>query len=169
MTAPFPHRQWGSRTSLLSRLASRFASTEPGSFVVRKLTPLDRRLLTRTAGRYTVLGPIGAPVILLTTTGRKSGQPRTSPLLYVHDGDVLYVIGSNFGQASHPAWTANLLARPEGEVTIAGERIAVRAKLIEDPAQKDDIFARFVETTAAYAAYRNRTSRDLRIFALTRA
>ncbi|MCM6777353.1 nitroreductase family deazaflavin-dependent oxidoreductase [Nocardia sp. CDC159] len=169
MTAPFPYRQWGSRTSLFSRLASRFAATKPGSFVVRKLTPLDRKVLERTAGRYTVLGPIGAPVVLLTTIGRKSGRPRTSPLLFVHDGDVLYVIGSNFGQAHHPAWTANLLAHPEGEVAIAGERIPVRARLVEDPAHKEEIFARFVETTAAYAAYRDRTGRDLRIFALTRA
>ncbi|MBF6329104.1 nitroreductase family deazaflavin-dependent oxidoreductase [Nocardia transvalensis] len=169
MTAQFPDRQWGSRTNVLSRVASPFAATKVGSFVVRKLTPLDRKLLERTAGRYTVLGPIGAPVILLTTIGRKSGQPRTSPLLYVHDGDVLYVIGSNFGQAHHPAWTANLLANPEAVVTIAGERIPVRAELVEDPAKKDDIFARFVETTEAYAAYRNRTTRDLRIFALTRA
>ncbi|MFI5781022.1 nitroreductase/quinone reductase family protein [Nocardia sp. NPDC051570] len=169
MTAPFPYRPWGSRATLFSRLASRFAATKPGSFVIRKLTPLDRKLLERTAGRYTVLGPIGVPVILLTTTGRKSGEPRTSPLLFVHDGDVLYVIGSNFGQAQHPAWTANLLARPEGRVAIAGERIAVRARLIEDPAQQEDVFARFVETTPAYAAYRGRTTRDLRIFALTRA
>ncbi|MGV9676281.1 nitroreductase family deazaflavin-dependent oxidoreductase [Nocardia sp. NPDC003482] len=169
MTAPFPHRQWGSRTTPFARLASRFAATKPGSFVVRALTPLDRRVLERTAGRYTVLGPIGAPVVLLTTTGRKSGQPRTSPLLYVHDGSALYVLGSNFGQAHHPAWTANLLARPEAVATLAGERIPVRARLIEDPARKDEIFARFVDTTAAYAAYRERTTRNMRLFELTRA
>ncbi|UGT40447.1 nitroreductase family deazaflavin-dependent oxidoreductase [Nocardia yamanashiensis] len=168
MSEQFPDRIWGSRTGILNRLASPFAASKFGSLVVRKLTPLDRRVLERTAGKYTVLGPIGAPLILLTTTGRKSGQPRTTPLLYVHDGDTLYVIGSNFGQAQHPAWTGNLLADPHGEVTIAGERIPVTATLITDEERKREIFARFEETTEAYTAYRNRTTRDLRIFALTR-
>ena len=168
MSEQFPDRIWGSRTNLLSRVASPFAATKLGSLVIRKLTPLDRRILERTGGKYTVLGPIGAPVILLTTIGRKSGQPRTNPLLYVHDGDTLYVIGSNFGQEHHPAWTGNLLVNPDGEVTIAGQRIPVRASLIEDEARKGEIFTRFEETTQAYTAYKNRTARDLRIFALTR-
>ncbi|WP_067532311.1 nitroreductase family deazaflavin-dependent oxidoreductase [Nocardia crassostreae] len=168
MSEQFPDRIWGSRTNLLSRLASPFAATKFGSLVIRKLTPLDRKVLERTNGKYTVLGPIGAPVVLLTTVGRKSGQPRTSPLLYVHGGDVLYVIGSNFGQAKHPAWTGNLLANPAAEVTIAGQRIPVTAALVEDEARKKDIFAQFEETTEAYTAYKNRTTRDLRIFALTR-
>ncbi|WP_280272779.1 nitroreductase/quinone reductase family protein [Nocardia wallacei] len=169
MAAQFPDRQWGSRTSPLGRMAGPFAASTLGSLIVRKLTPLDRKVLERTAGRYTVLGPIGAPIILLTTTGRKSGQPRTAPLLYVHDGDTLYVIGSNFGQPHHPAWTANLLADPTATVTIAGERIPVHADPIEDPARKEEIFTRFVQTTRAYATYRTRTTRNLRIFALTRA
>ncbi|WP_036506431.1 MULTISPECIES: nitroreductase/quinone reductase family protein [Nocardia] len=169
MTAQFPDRQWGSRTGLLGRTASAFAATKFGSLVVRTLTPLDRKVLQRTGARYTVLGPIGAPIVLLTTIGRTSGQPRTSPLLYVHDGDTLYVIGSNFGQARHPAWTANLLAHPEATITLAGQSIPVHAQLVEDPERKQRIFDRFVETTEAYAAYRSRTTRDLRIFALTKA
>ncbi|MCA2205499.1 nitroreductase family deazaflavin-dependent oxidoreductase [Nocardia rosealba] len=168
MTPQFPDRLWGSRTNLLSRAANRFAATKPGSLLIRTLTPLDRAVLERTDAKYTVLGPIGAPVILLTTIGRKSGQPRTQPLLYVHDGDTLYVVGSNFGQAKHPAWTVNLLANPEATVAIAGERIQVTATLVPD-ADKEAIFARFVEITGAYAAYRDRTTRDLRIFALRRA
>lgn len=168
MTPQFPDRLWGSRTNLLSRAANRFAATKPGSLLIRTLTPLDRAVLERTDAKYTVLGPIGAPVILLTTIGRKSGQPRTQPLLYVHDGDTLYVVGSNFGQAKHPAWTVNLLANPEATVAIAGERIQVSATLVPD-ADKEAIFARFVEITGAYAAYRDRTTRDLRIFALRRA
>ncbi|MEU6830851.1 nitroreductase/quinone reductase family protein [Nocardia beijingensis] len=168
MAEQFPDRQWGSRTNLFARAASRFAATKPGSRLVRALTPLDRAVLERTGAKYTVLGPIGAPVILLTTIGRKSGQPRTQPLLYVHDGDTLYVIGSNFGQAHHPAWTANLLANPTATVAIAGERIQVTATPVPDP-DKDAIFQRFVDITGAYAAYRTRTTRDLRIFALRRA
>ncbi|MEU1425750.1 nitroreductase/quinone reductase family protein [Nocardia sp. NPDC005746] len=168
MSEQFPERIWGSRTNLLSRLASPFAATKLGSLVIRKLTPLDRRVLERSGGKYTVLGPIGAPVILLTTVGRKSGAPRTTPLLYVHDGDTLYVIGSNFGQDHHPAWTANLLANPAAEVAIAGQHLPVTAALVTDEDRRRVIFERFEETTEAYTAYRNRTARDLRIFALTR-
>ncbi|GGK52149.1 nitroreductase/quinone reductase family protein [Nocardia camponoti] len=168
MTPQFPDRLWGSRTTLVSRAANRFAATKPGSWLIRTLTPLDRALLERTDARFTVLGPIGAPVILLTSIGRKSGQKRTQPLLYVHDGDTLYVVGSNFGQAHHPAWTGNLLANPSAEVAIAGERIAVTATPVPDE-DKEAIFARFVEITGAYAAYRDRTTRNLRIFALKRA
>ncbi|MFD0365362.1 nitroreductase family deazaflavin-dependent oxidoreductase [Nocardia sp. GCM10030253] len=168
MAEQFPNQQWGSRTNVLSRVANKFAATKPGSWFIRAITPLDRALLERTDAKYTVLGPIGAPVILLTTIGRKSGQPRTQPLLYVHDGDKLYVIGSNFGQAKHPAWTNNLLANPEATVAIAGERIQVHATPVEDQ-DKDAVFARFVEITGAYEAYRSRTTRDLRIFTLTRA
>ncbi|MFC6013474.1 nitroreductase/quinone reductase family protein [Nocardia lasii] len=168
MTSLFPDRRWGSATSPLSRAANRFAATGAGSWLIRTLTPLDRTVLTKTDAKYTVLGPIGAPVILLTTTGRKTGQPRTQPLLYVHDGDTLYVLGSNFGQAHHPAWTANLLANPAATVAIAGERIQVVATPVPD-AEKEAIFPRFVETTEAYTAYRKRTTRDLRMFALRRA
>ncbi|MFX0579964.1 nitroreductase family deazaflavin-dependent oxidoreductase [Nocardia nepalensis] len=166
MAEQFPNRQWGSRTNLLSRVATKFAATKAGSWFIRKVTPLDRAVLERTDAKYTILGPIGAPVILLTTIGRKSGEPRTQPLLYVHDGDKLYVIGSNFGQESHPAWTSNLLANPKATIAIAGERISVRATPVD--AEKDAIFARFVEITNAYDAYRSRTTRNLRIFALTR-
>ncbi|MBL1076123.1 nitroreductase family deazaflavin-dependent oxidoreductase [Nocardia sp. 2] len=170
MSAQFPDREWGSRTNLLSRIVSPLAATKLGSLVVRTvIQPVDRLVLKRTAGAYTALGPIGAPVVLLETTGRKSGQQRTSPLLYVHDGDVLYVIGSNFGQQTHPAWTANLLADPKGAVTLAGQRIPVTAERVTDPALAAQVFARFEGLTAAYSAYKQRTDRDLRIFALRRA
>ncbi len=54
------------------------------------------------------------PAFLLTTTGRKTGRPRTQPLLYGRDGDAFVVVGSNWGQAHHPAWSGNLLANPDG-------------------------------------------------------
>ncbi|MEU7766769.1 nitroreductase/quinone reductase family protein [Nocardia sp. NPDC049190] len=168
MAEEFPDRQWGSRTTLLARAANRFAATRPGSRFIRIISPLDRAILDRTDAKYTVLGPIGAPVILLTTIGRTSGQPRTHPLLYVHGGDTLYVIGSNFGQDHHPAWTANLLANPIATVVISGERINVLATPVTGP-DKDTVFTQFVDLAGAYAAYRSRTTRDLRIFALHRA
>ncbi len=146
----------------------KLAATKVGSKLVRIAAPLDRALLERTDGKYTLFGPIGETVVLLTTIGRKSGQPRTQPLLCLHEGDTLFVIGSNFGRPHHPAWTANLLTNPKATVAIGGERIEVTSRLVDEP-DKSAVFDRFVELAQAYAVYRTRTTRDLRIFALRRA
>jgi hypothetical protein len=81
VTTEIPDVRWGRTDSAVSRLATRFASTRVGSWTVRSLMPLDRKVLIRSNGRRTVLGPVGAPMLLLETTGRKSGLPRVSPLL----------------------------------------------------------------------------------------
>jgi deazaflavin-dependent oxidoreductase (nitroreductase family) len=161
-----PDARWGSSDSLLARLATRFASTRPGSWTVRTLMPLDRRVLIRSNGRRTLLGPIGAPTLLLETTGRKSGLPRNSPLLFARDGDSVVVVGSNFGQSHHPAWTANLLADPHAVVLVGGERIPVTATLL-DGAEAEAAYQKMVEVTSVYATYRGRTDRRIRVFRLT--
>lgn len=161
-----PDARWGSSDSLLARLATRFASTRPGSWTVRTLMPLDRRVLIRSNGRRTLLGPIGAPTLLLETTGRKSGLPRNSPLLFARDGDSVVVVGSNFGQSHHPAWTANLLADPHAAVLVGGERIPVTATLL-DGAEAEAAYQKMVEVTSVYATYRGRTDRRIRVFRLT--
>jgi deazaflavin-dependent oxidoreductase (nitroreductase family) len=163
--SPFPDERWGSEDSPLRRPFTAFAASKPGSWFVRRMTPLDRRVLTRTRGRFTVLGPIGAPTMLLTTTGAKSGQPRTSPLLYCRDVERLLIIGSNFGQAKHPAWTTNLRALPEATVTIGGQDIRVVAHQLEGDDRQQAIDA-FIELTRVYATYLSRTDRELRVFAL---
>lgn len=165
--SPFPDVRWGSESSRLRKPATAFASTRAGSWLVRTLTPLDRRILTRTRGRYTVLGPIGAPTLLLTTTGAKSGLQRTSPLLYCRDGAQLLVIGSNFGQAHHPAWTANLRAHPRAVVTIGGVDVPVLARQLDGDERQRAIDS-FIALTGVYAAYLRRTDRDIRVFALAR-
>jgi deazaflavin-dependent oxidoreductase (nitroreductase family) len=166
--SPFPDVRWGSESSRLRRPATAIASTKAGSWLVRTLTPLDRRVLIRTRGKYTVLGPIGAPTLLLTTIGAKSGQPRVSPLLYCRDEDLLLVIGSNFGQARHPAWTANLRANPRATVTIGGVDVPVRAVQLDGPERERAIDA-FIALTGVYAAYLSRTDREIRVFALSKA
>lgn len=162
----FPDVRWGSERSRLRRPAVAFASSRPGSWLVRTLTPLDRRLLVRTRGRRTVLGPIGAPTLLLTSTGAKSGLPRTSPLLCARDGSSLIVVGSNFGQSRHPAWTANLLASPDCVVTIGGVDVPARASLL-DGAEAEAAYALMVEQARTYDVYRSRTDRAIRVFRLT--
>jgi deazaflavin-dependent oxidoreductase (nitroreductase family) len=161
-----PDVRWGSSEGLFARVGSRFASTKLGSWTVRSLMPLDRKLLVRTEGRRTVLGPLGAPILLLETTGRRSGRPRLSPLLFARDGDRVIVVGSNFGQAHHPAWTGNLLAEPNAVVVVGGRRIPVTATLLEGDAA-DAAYRKMVELTPVYASYRGRTDRVIRVFRLT--
>jgi deazaflavin-dependent oxidoreductase (nitroreductase family) len=112
-----------------------------------------------------VLGPIGAPTMLLETTGRKSGQARISPLLFARDGDSILVVGSNFGQQHHPAWTGNLLAAPVAAAIIRGKRIPVTAALLVGD-EAEAAYQRMVELTGVYAKYRTRTDREIRVFRL---
>lgn len=161
-----PDTRWGSADSALSRVGQRFAATRFGSWAVRSLMPLDRKVLVRSNGRRTVLGPVGAPMLLLETIGRKSGQPRLSPLLFARDGGSVFVVGSNFGQAHHPAWTGNLLAQPDAVAVAGGERIPVTATLL-DGDEADAAYQKLVDLTAVYSSYRGRTDRKIRVFRLT--
>lgn len=160
-----PEDLWGDPDSLLARAAVKFASTRPGSWTIRTLTPLDRRLLIRTDGRRTMLGPVGAPTMLLETTGRKSGQKRINPLLFARDVDSLVVVGSNFGQQHHPAWTGNLIADPNAVAVVRGRRFPVVAEqLVGDEAEA--AYQLMVEIAQAYTVYRGRTDREIRVFRL---
>lgn len=160
-----PDARWGSSDSALARAIARFGSTRVGSWTLRSLMPVDRRLLVRSKGRLTVLGPIGAPVMLLESTGRKSGQTRVNPLLFARDGDSVIVVGSNFGQDHHPAWTGNLLADPHAVAVIRGQRIPVTARLL-DGAEAEAAYQKMVEIADTYANYRGRTDRQIRVFRL---
>jgi deazaflavin-dependent oxidoreductase (nitroreductase family) len=161
----FPDVRWGSDTSPLRRPGIWLVGTRPGSWLVKRITPLDRRILIRSRGRYTALGPIGAPLLLLTTTGARSGQPRTTPLAYVRDGDDLIVVGSNFGGENHPAWSGNLLAHPEGVVTIGGQPVQVVAQLMTG-ADAAAAYRKMIDLADTYDKYRSRTDRDIRVFRL---
>ena len=163
---PFPDQRWGSDSSRLRGPAVAFSTTRVGSWLIRTLTPLDRRILVRSRGRRTLLGPIGAPTLLLTTTGAKSGLLRTTPLLYGRDGDDLIVVGSNFGQNHHPAWTGNLRKTPAATVTMAGQDIAVTARLLDGP-DAEAAYGVMEETARTYSVYRDRTDRQIRVFRLT--
>ena len=163
----FPDPRWGREgLSPVFKPAYALASTAAGSWFIHRLVPLDRRVMARTGGRLSLFGPTSLPALLLTTTGRRSGRPRQTPLSYLRDGARLLVLGSNFGQEAHPAWTANLLTHPDAAVSIAGQRIPVTAALLTG-ATRDHALNMFFEYPM-YRAYRRRTSRELRVFALTR-
>ena len=167
MPDAFPDAHWG-REDLnpLFRPVLAFASSALGSQVIRRLVPLDQRVMRATKGRYSMFGPTSLPELLLTTTGRKSGLQRTSALSYLRDGDRLLVLGSNFGQQHHPGWSSNLIAKPEATVALGGSEIPVTATLLTG-AERERGLQRFL-AYPMYQAYRTRTDRELRVFALTR-
>jgi deazaflavin-dependent oxidoreductase (nitroreductase family) len=151
-------------TALVQRLGAQrwFAA------IGRRLAPLDRRLYRLTGGRYSVIGRHGLPSLLITTTGRKSGLPRTQPLLYTQDGDAFVVVGSNWGQQHHPAWSSNLLAEPKARLTIGTDEFEVRATLVEG-AERDRLWRLVQRVWPGYEAYAARAEgRHIRIFRLER-
>jgi deazaflavin-dependent oxidoreductase (nitroreductase family) len=119
-----------------------------------------------TSGR--VLGRMfGLDVLLLTTTGRKTGKVRTTPLLYVRDGERIALIASNGGSKNHPGWWLNL-RDGEGQVQIGGETMRVTAEQAT-PEEKARLWPRFTARYAGYDAYQRRTKRDIPVVLLRRA
>lgn len=129
---------------------------------------LDRRLQKATRGRLSTLGRPSIPQLILTTTGRKSGQPREAVLAYAVDGDGWVLIGSNWGQEHHPAWSGNLLANPSASVTIAGLTTPVTASLTSDD-ERARLLPALLAVWPAYETYASRVDRELRVFRLAPA
>jgi deazaflavin-dependent oxidoreductase (nitroreductase family) len=163
----FPKTHWGhEQLSPMFKPVMKFASTPAGSRFIRALVPLDRRVMAATNGKYTLFGPTSLPGMLLTTTGRKSGQARSSALSFLRDGDRLLVLGSNFGGERHPSWSSNLLTNPDAVAAIGGEEVPVTGALLTGD-ERERGLQRFYEYPM-YQAYRTRTDRELRLFALIR-
>jgi deazaflavin-dependent oxidoreductase (nitroreductase family) len=134
--------------------------------VASRLAPLDTRVLKASGGRFGLLGDYGLPQLLLTTTGRKSGQPRTVTLLYGSTDEGIVLIGSNFGQAHHPAWALNLEANPQAVVQIGQKRTDVVAELVSDAQRRDHIWSQMIDVYPGYAMYRSKAGRDIKVFAV---
>jgi deazaflavin-dependent oxidoreductase (nitroreductase family) len=130
------------------------------------IVPADRFVARLTGGRLIALGTV--PALLLTTTGRRSGQPRTVPLQYIPDGDSFLVIGSNWGGPRHPAWALNLLAEPAATVVHKGERFPVRATVLAG-AERERAWQLSLRQWPAYQQYTERAGdRQLHLFRLRR-
>jgi deazaflavin-dependent oxidoreductase (nitroreductase family) len=108
---------------------------------------------------------MGAPVLLLTTTGHKSGLKRTVPLLYLKDGARYFVVASKGGFPTDPAWYANLKANPEVEVQEGADVKAMRARTVSD-AEKAQVWPRLVAMYKSYQDYQDRTDRSIPVVAL---
>jgi F420H(2)-dependent quinone reductase len=107
----------------------------------------------------------GTPVLLLTTTGRKSGERRTRPVGYLPDGERFLVCGSNGGSDRSPAWSLNLRSHPDATVEVGARTLPVTASEITG-AEYEAAWARYVAAYPGFAGYRTKTQRHLPIFAL---
>jgi deazaflavin-dependent oxidoreductase (nitroreductase family) len=108
-----------------------------------------------------------APLLLLTTTGAKSGQQRTSPVVYTTDGDRLVIIASYAGRPTNPAWFNNLVANPEVTVEIPGETFAARA-VVAAGEYRDRLYAAQAELMPAFGEYQTKTTRQIPVVTLER-
>jgi deazaflavin-dependent oxidoreductase (nitroreductase family) len=108
----------------------------------------------------------GAPTLLLTTTGRKSGEPRTSPLIFARDGDDYLIVASVGGMPKHPAWYHNLRADPNASIQVKGDRFDVVAREASAE-EKPRLWAIVNEVWPNYETYQSRTERVISVFILT--
>jgi deazaflavin-dependent oxidoreductase (nitroreductase family) len=151
----------------LTSLARRLGSKRWFARVGRVMVPVDRALGKLTKGRFVAMNLPELPSMLLTTTGSRTGKERSSPLLYAPDGDAFIVVGSNWGQAHHPAWSGNLLANPDAVVSLGGAAIPVRAVLVEGP-ERERLWQLMRAVWPAYTVYESRSGRHIRVFRLER-
>lgn len=134
--------------------------------VVRLASRLHVRLYRLLGGR--LVGRVGrAPILLLTTTGRRSGRQHTTPLLYVREGDALAVVASFGGSPTHPAWYLNLSAHPDVEVQVGRERERRHARTAA-PDERARLWARLLEVYPTYASYQRKTNREIPVVLLER-
>jgi F420H(2)-dependent quinone reductase len=117
-----------------------------------------------TGGR--LLGRIaGVPVLLLTTRGRRTGEERTKPLLYLADGDTFVVAASFAGEPRHPAWWLNLRADPRARVQVGSRAVEVRAHEAKGE-ERERLWRAIVAQDASFAEYERRTTRRIPVVVL---
>jgi deazaflavin-dependent oxidoreductase (nitroreductase family) len=133
---------------------------------LRVMWKIHRFLLRASRGRFgSRLGNL--KVLLLETTGNRSGQPRSVGLSHLEQDGRYYVVATYAGENRDPAWAKNLRAQPKATVTVAGRSFPVVARQLEGE-EREAMFARFVEADAAYGEYVERTSREIPVFELRR-
>ena len=150
----------------MSKMTNRTEHLQLSGFhiAMKILGTLHRGLYRATGGK---LGKtfFGSPILLLTTTGRRTGRPRTWPLTYLPEGERLIVIASNGGQPNHPSWYLNLRADPRVSVQLAQRNYKMIAQIAEGD-ERARLWSRVVEEYPAYAEYRRKTDRQIPVIVL---
>jgi deazaflavin-dependent oxidoreductase (nitroreductase family) len=131
----------------------------------KAIVPLDKAMAKLTGGRVVALGLV--PSLRIITIGKKSGQERLQPLIYVPDGKNVILIGSNWGGPKNPGWSYNLLAHPRAKVCIKGQWREMTARLVTG-AEREALWRKAVRIWPAYDSYQERAAhRQIRVFLLT--
>jgi len=134
--------------------------------IVKMMSHLNRWIYSVSGGRLGGKWMYGAPILLLTTTGRKSGKPRTTPLLYLADGDNIVLVASMGGMSKHPLWYHNLVANPDCEVEIGRNSRKMRARQASDD-EKVDYWPRLTAMYPDFDDYQARTERNIPVMILS--
>ena len=164
MSQPLAYDQ----ANAVQRFLRRIAASGPGAWLfARILHHIDRPIDRLTRGRCTLASLLsGLPIVMLTTTGAKSGEPRTVPVLGIPTQGDLAVIAANWGQDQHPAWYYNLRANPEAEIVVHGIHRRVRAVMAEGE-RRALIWQEGLRVYPGYRQYERRTShRRITVFVL---
>jgi len=146
-----------------------FTATEEriGSVAIKWMSAANTWIYRISGGRIGGRFLRGAPVLLLTTIGRKTGQPRTSPLLYLEDDGCIILVASKGGMSHSPLWFHNLEANPRCEVEIGSEKIAMVSRRASAE-EKQRLWPKLVAMYKDYDDYQARTERDIPVLILTR-
>lgn len=155
----------------VQRLFRRSGATRPGSWLyARVLHHIDRPFWRWSKGRLTFTGLVtGLPMLVLTTTGARTGAPRPVPLLGLPDREGLVVIASSYGRHEHPAWYHNLVARPDAHVLVGGDSYPVVAELLTGD-ERARVWREALRVYPGFATYERRAAhRAVGVFLLRRA
>ncbi|MER6628214.1 nitroreductase family deazaflavin-dependent oxidoreductase [Streptomyces sp. NPDC000987] len=153
----------------VERIVQKVSATRGFARVAPHVVPrLDRAVHRLTRGRV-LLSALMLPGVVLTARGARSGLPRRIPLACVPEGGGRgwLLVGSNFGRPGHPAWTHNLLAHPDAEISFRGRDIPVTARLLEGE-ERAAAWQAALAVWPPYAAYQERVEREIRLFRLAR-
>ena len=127
-------------------------------FITKWMSRINTFVYKKTDGKVGGKLPKGAPVALLTTTGRKTGEPRVSPLLYLRDGDRVILVASQGGAAKNPMWYLNLKANPKVSVQIKDEMLNLTARDATE-AERTEYWPKLVEMYSSFDDYQSWTDR----------
>jgi deazaflavin-dependent oxidoreductase (nitroreductase family) len=133
--------------------------------LLRQAIRLHTLLYRLTAGRIGHRFRGGPSMLLLDHTGARSGRRRTTPLVYIRDGETIFLIASKGGYPRHPAWFHNLLAHPDTTVQIGSQRRTVRAR-VADSDERARLWPKAVASYPGYETYQQRTEREIPVVIL---
>ncbi|MFF3845761.1 nitroreductase family deazaflavin-dependent oxidoreductase [Streptomyces sp. NPDC002328] len=150
------------------RLVQKVSSAPAFAKVAPHVIPALDRVVHRLTRGKVLLSAQMLPGVVLTATGARSGQPRRTPLACMPEegGRSWLLVGSNFGRTGHPAWTANLLAHPDAEISWKGADIPVTARLLEGE-ERAAAWQSVLAFWPPYATYQARVEREIRLFRIT--